>query len=86
MSMDTSGFTAKEKRRFHLKKYIREHLFNFCVGMVGRILLTLAVVYLCGGTNYVRGAILAVAYSIGGGLYSLRDYKKDYLDVDFPLD
>lgn len=84
--MDTGGFTAKEKRWFHLKKYIRDQLFNFCLGMAGRILLTLAVVYLCGGTNYVRGAILAAAYSVGGGIYSLRDYKKDYLDVEFPLD
>ena len=81
-----SAFTNKEKRRFHMKKYIKEHLFNFCVGMAGRILLILAVVYLCGGTDYVRGAILAAAYSIGGGIYSLRDYKKDYLDVDFPID
>ena len=81
-----SGFTTEEKRQFHLKKYIKDHLFNFCVRMVGNILLTLAVVYLCGGTNYVRGAILAAAYTIGGGLYSLRDYKKDYLDADLPVD
>ena len=81
-----SAFTNKEKRRFHMKKYIKEHLFNFCVGIAGRILLILAVVYLCGGTDYVRGAILAATYSIGGGIYSLRDYKKDYLDVDFPID
>ena len=81
-----SGFTAKEKRQFHMKKYIKEHLFNFCIGMLGNILLVLIVLYLCGGTRYLLGVLLAVVYSLGKGAYSLRDYKKDYLDVDFPVD
>lgn len=81
-----SSFTTAEKRQFHLKKYIKEHLFNFCIGMLGNILLVLIVLYLCGGTNYVLGVLLAVAWSIGKGAISLRDYKKDYLDADFPLD
>ena len=81
-----NGFTAKEKRQFHMKKYIKEHLFNFCIGMLGNILLVLIVLYLCGGTKYMLGVLLAVVYSLGKGAYSLRDYKKDYLDVDFPVD
>ena len=84
--MSASGFTAKEKRQFHMKKYIKEHLFNFCIGMLGNILLVLIVLYLCDGKKYVLGIILAAAYSLGKGAYSLRDYKKDYLDVDLPLD
>lgn len=81
-----SSFTNQEKRQFRMKKYIKEHLFNFCIGMLGNILLVLIVLYLCGGTKYLLGVLLAAAYSLGKGLYSLRDYKKDYLDVDFPLD
>lgn len=81
-----SGFTTAEKRKYHLKKYIKEHLFNFCIGMIGNILLVLIVLYFCGGTNYGLGVLLAIIYSLGKGLYSLRDYKKDYLDVDFPVE
>lgn len=84
--MSASGFTAKEKQQFHMKKYIKEHLFNFMIGLIGNVLLVLIVLYLCGGTKYVLGVLLAVAYSLGKGAYSLRDYKKDYLDVDFPMD
>lgn len=81
-----SGFTTEEKRKFRMKKYIKEHLFNFMIGLVGNILLVLVVLYLCGGTKYALGILLTVAYSLGKDAYSLRDYKKDYLDVDLPLD
>lgn len=81
-----SSFTNQEKRQFHMKKYIKDHSVNFIIGMLGNILLVLIVLYLCGGTKYLLGVLLAVVYSLGKGAYSLRDYKKDYLDVDFPAD
>lgn len=79
-----AAFTAKEKKRFLLCKHIREKAFEYLAKMAGSILLTEAVVYLCGGDNYLRGAVLAAAYTLGGAVYDIVHYKKEWLDVDIP--
>lgn len=74
-----SGFTQKEKRRFHLKKYIKEHLFDFFLELICNCLLVVLVLYLCEGRKYVLGVILAAIYTAGKALAQLRWYRKDYL-------
>lgn len=78
------GFTPKETRRFRMRKYIREHLFDFALGLLGRCLFAALAVYLGGGTKYVPALLLAAVWSLIRAGYSLRWYQKDYLEAEHP--
>lgn len=82
--MSNTGFTPAEKRRFLMRKYIREHIFDFVLGLVCNCLYVVLIVFLCGGTRYLLGVLLAVVGTIIRAAYSLRWYRKDYLNVDIP--
>lgn len=77
-----ASFTAEEKKQFRFRKYIKEKAGEYVIKLAVNVLLTEAVVCLCGGSNFLRGAMLAAAYTIGGVLYDIRCYKKEWLDVD----
>jgi len=76
------GFTAEEKREFRFKKYVREHMADFFISLLGHTLLTELVVCLCGGTRFWLAFLLALAYTIWKWLYALYIYKKEWLEVD----
>lgn len=80
--MGDSNFTMKEKKKFLLKKYIKNHLFEFAVECIINILFVLLIIYLCEGTKYFLGVILAIVYSIGKIINSVKIYKKDWIDID----
>lgn len=80
--MENRAFTAKERKRFQLKKYCKDHWFEYAVELVVNVLLVLLILYLCGGTKYLLGALMAVVYSIAKTLYTVYIYKKEYLDMD----
>lgn len=80
--MDKSSFTAKEKKRFRLKKYLKEHAFDFGFQFAVNVAFVSLVIYFCGGTRYDIGFALAVVYSIVKILYEVHIYKKEWLDVD----
>ena len=82
--MSNTGFTPAEKRRFLMRKYIREHIFDFVLGLVCNCLYVVLIVFLCGGTRYLLGVLLAVVGTIIRAAYSLSWYRKDYLNVDIP--
>lgn len=48
--------------------------------ILGPMLLTLLVLYLCKAEDYIYGILLSLAYSLGKALYSIYYYKKDYID------
>ena len=77
-----SAFTAKEKRDFRLKKYIKDMAFEFAVNAVKNVIFTELVVWVCGGSNYLMGLILALDYSVGWAAYGIVHFKRDWLDVD----
>ncbi len=74
-------FTDKEKKRFRMKKYLKEHIFDFVLELCINVAFTLLIVYICEGEKYWLGAILAVLYSIVKIFAEIRMYKKYYLDV-----
>lgn len=82
--MSNTGFTAEEKRQFRMRKYVKEHIFDFVLGLVCSCLLVVLTVYLSGGTRYGRCILLAVAYTVVKAAYRLSWYRKDYLNVDIP--
>lgn len=77
-----SAFTKKEKRRFLLKKYLREHIFDYVLKLVVNAGFVSAIIYLCNGTEYLLGLALSVAYSLVGIVNDIRFFKRYNLDLD----
>lgn len=77
-----SKFSKEEKRKYMLKKHIKNHLFEYILDFIGPILLTAFILYLCKAEDYIYGIILSVAYSFGTLIYNLYNYKKEYIDID----
>lgn len=81
---NNTGFTQKEKRRYHMKKYIREHLFDFFLKLICNCLAVWLILYLCEGKRFALGIGLAALYTVVKAVYRLRWYRKDYLKAEFP--
>lgn len=77
-----SNFSVEEKRKFMLKKHIKDHLFEYILDIIVIILFTILILYLCKAQNFIFGIVLAFAYSLGKVLYNIHYYKKEYIDVD----
>lgn len=77
-----SSFSKQEKKKFILKKHIKDHLFEYILDILGPMLLTLLILYLCKAEDYIYGILVSLAYSLGRVLYSIHYYKKDYIDKD----
>lgn len=75
-------FTVEEKRKFRFQKHIKNHLFEYILDLIGPVLLTLLILYLCGAERYLYGIALSAAYSAGRLAYRLRCYKKEYIDLE----
>lgn len=75
-------FSKEEKRKYRVKKHIKDHLFEYILDIIGPLLFTMLLLYLCKAENYVYGIILSIAYSFGKILYNLHYYKKEHIDMD----
>ncbi len=78
-----SGFSDKEKQRFHMKKYIKEHLFDFFLELICNCLVVWLILYFCEGKRFVLGIGLAALYTVVKAVYRLRWYWMDYWKAEF---
>lgn len=76
------NFSKEDKRKFMLKKHIKDHLFEYILDIVGPMLLTILALHLCKAQDYIYGIILSLAYSFGKVLYNIHYYKKEYINID----
>lgn len=77
-----SNFSKGEKRKYMLKKHIKNHLLEYILDFIGPILLTALILYICKAEKYIYGIVLSAAYSLGSIIYNLHHYKKEYIDID----
>ncbi len=75
-----SKFTDKEKRSFLFKKHIKNHWFEYLLDIIGPLILTAVLLYICKAENFIYGIIASLAYSIIKITYNLYHYKKEYID------
>ena len=64
------------------RKHIKNHLLEYAFDLIGPVLLTAFLLYLCKAEEFLYGIALSVAYSVGKLLYNLYHYKKEYIDID----
>lgn len=77
-----SKFSKDEKKKYMFRKHIREHLFEYVLDIIGPMILTWLLLYLCKAEEIFIGIIVSFFYSLGKVVYSIYHYKKEYVDVD----
>lgn len=75
-----SKFSIEEKKKYMLKKHIKNHLLEYFIDFITPILLVLLALSLGNAKNYFYGIVCSVIYSVINLLYHIRNYKKDYID------
>ncbi len=78
-----SNFTDEEKRKYKLKYHIKSHLFEYILDIVGPVLLTILILYLCKAENYIIGIIVAFIYSVIKVILNIHNYKKEYININY---
>ncbi len=76
------SFSKEEKKSFAFKKYLKEHLFDFALDIIGPMILTILVLYVCEAEEILYGIIISLCYSLGKIINRIRYYRKEYIDVD----
>ena len=77
-----SKFTYKEKRKFMLKKHIQNHWFEYALDVVGPLIFTVILLYVCKAEHIIYGIIISLVYSIIKLAYNLYHYKKEFIDIN----
>lgn len=77
-----NNFTVEEKKKYMFKKHIKNHLFEYILDFMGPILLAILILYLGKSQEYMYGIACSIVYSIGRLIYNLKNYKKEYIDID----
>lgn len=77
-----NAFNEKEKKNYMLKKHIKNNLFQYILDIVGPMVFTLVLLYLCKAEDIIYGIILSLALSCGKILYDFNHYKKTFLHAD----
>ena len=75
-------FSVEEKRKYMFKKHIINHLFEYILDFIGPILLAILILYLGKAQEYMYGIACSIVYSLGRLIYNLKNYKKEYIDID----
>ena len=75
------AFSEEEKKKYLMKKHIKNHLFEYVLDIIAPILCTIVILYFCEERNYLYGIIISFFYSLGRTIYRLRCYKKDFIDI-----
>ncbi|MCD7917510.1 MAG: hypothetical protein LUF84_03480 [Clostridiales bacterium] len=76
------SFTTEEKRRFRLKKHLKDHLFEYVLDILGPMAFAAVLLYLCEAERFAYGILLGLAWGVGRVAYRLYHYKKEYIDIN----
>lgn len=76
-----SKFTEKEKKNFMLNKHIKNHWFEYLLDIIGPLVLTVILLYICNAEKIFLGIIISIVYSIIKIIYNLYHYKKEFIDI-----
>ncbi len=76
-----NSFTLKEKQNWQLKKFIRDHLFEFALDIGITVLLTWLLLKICKAEYILPGLILSFFYALARVIYQIVRYKKDYINL-----
>lgn len=66
-----SGFSEQEKKKFKLKKHIKNHSFEYILDFIGPMLLTIIILNLCKSERIWLGVVLSFFYSLGRISYDI---------------
>ena len=76
-------FYKWRKKKVFIQEIFKRTYFWLSYGYSKKILLVLAVLIFCDGTNYLYGICLVTAYSLGAFACNTLHYKKELLEIDY---
>lgn len=77
-----SSFTVEEKRKWLLKKHLKDHGFEYVVDILVPMLFAFILLKICKSEDIALGIIVSFVLGILKVMTQIRYYKKDYLNVD----
>ncbi|MCD8331081.1 MAG: hypothetical protein LUB63_00920, partial [Oscillospiraceae bacterium] len=66
-----SKFTVKEKKRFLLRKHMKDHAFEYVLGIIGPTALIGFLLYLCKAEEILLGICGTLLFYIGRAVYQI---------------
>ncbi len=82
----SSQFTTDEKRRWRLKKHLRNHLFEYVLDLILPVVFVVLILYICKAEYILRGAVLTFFLRLCSVISDIVHYKKEYIDLDLAKD
>ncbi len=77
-----SQFTVQEKRRWLLKKHIKDHAFEYILDIILTMLFAYLLLKWCKAEDIMLGMVLSFAWGFGRVLQQILYYKKEHINVD----
>ena len=76
-----SKFTVEEKRKWLLKKHIKDHAFEYVLDIVLTMLYTYILLKWCKAEDVILGMIIAFAWGLCCVIRKIQCYKKEYVNI-----
>lgn len=77
--MENYSFSEEQKKAFSLKKYLKEHAFEYVLTIIVNMCIVAFVLWIGGGTRYWLCLGATLVYSIIKIIFRIISYRKDYL-------
>ncbi len=77
-----SNFTTTEKRRWALKKHLKDHAFEYTIDIIGTMLIAYILMKISKAENIAIGIAAAFAFALGRVCQQIHHYKKEHIDMD----
>ncbi len=75
-------FTTEEKRKWQLKKHLKENAFAYLLDILSSMLFAYLLLKLCRAEEIAFGLLLSFAWALGRVIQQIHHCKKDYIDRD----
>ncbi len=77
-----SQFTVTEKRKWLLKKHMKDHAFEYILDIVITMAFAFLLLKLCKAEDILLGMLLSFAWASGRIVQQIHYYKKEYVNMN----
>ncbi len=77
-----SQFTVEEKRKWLLKKHLKDHCFAYILDVVLTMVFAFLLLSLCKAESIMLGMVISFVWAMGRVIWQIYYYKKEYVDIN----
>ncbi len=75
-------FSVEEKRKWMLKKHIKDHAFEYLLDIVLTMVFAFVILTLCKAENVWLGLVIAFLWSVVSVIKQICSYKREYINLN----